>query len=302
MMLDELEKGYYGQAVKIACYEKHGTEFQSFFEKFMLMNHGDDFVCVRPHGNTGDRKCDGYLQSEKIVFQCYAPELPLAQTETISKINEDFNGAKKHWIEMIAWKFVTNKHAIPPDVLSHLNKLEKDHNPITVRLFTYETMREIILSLPKDRLIELFGAMPTSQQMQQLTFNDIKPVLDHLQKNKPDPNYPVNAPSLEKLKANGLSEDVEVLLRHGRLKEPLVEQFFNGYPDPDFGEQIAQSYREYYQVLKSQNLPSDDIFRALQVFTGGQERSLPVREAAILAVMSYFFERCDIFEDVKEAI
>jgi hypothetical protein len=301
--MDELEKSYYGLHIRLAFCEKHGNEFQSFFEQFMLMKHGDDFSAVRNYGNIGDRKCDGYLQSEYTVYQCYAPQGLMDQGDTLKKIDEDFSGAKIHWADMMTvWKFVTNQRSLPPDVVRHLNTLDGNEPQISVGRFGYESIRDTILFLPRERLIELFGAMPTSQQMQQLTFDDIKPVLDHLQKNKPDPNYPVNAPSLEKLKANGLSEDVEVLLRHGRLKEPLVEQFFNGYPDPDFGEQIAQSYREYYQVLKSQNLSSDDIFRALQVFTGGQGRSLPVREAAILAVMSYFFERCDIFEDAKEAI
>ncbi len=300
--MDELEKSFYGLHIRLACCEKHGNEFQSFFERFMLMRHGDDFIVVRNYGNIGDRKCDGYLQSEQTVYQCYAPQGLMDQRDTLTKIGEDFTGAKTHWTEMAVWRFVTNQRSLPPDVVRHLNTLDGNEPVISVGVFGYESIRETILFLPRERLIELFGAMPTSQQVQTLTFDDIKPVLDHIQKNKPDPNYPVTAPSLEKLQANGLSYDVEVLLRHGRMKEHLVEQFFNGYPDPDFGEQIAQSYRDYYQVLKSHGSSSDDIFRALQVFTGGSERHVPLREAAILAVMSYFFERCDIFEDAKEAI
>ncbi len=32
-----------------------------------------DFLRVRPWGSEGDRKNDGYLRSERILFQCYAP-------------------------------------------------------------------------------------------------------------------------------------------------------------------------------------------------------------------------------------
>ena len=38
----------------------------------------------------------------------------------------------------------------------------------------------------------------------------------------------------------------------------------------------------------------------LQHFAGGMSGT-PQHQAAVLAVMSYFFERCDIFEDYVEA-
>jgi hypothetical protein len=43
---------------------------------------------------------------------------------------------------------------------------------------------------------------------------------------------------------------------------------------------------------------ADEIFGSLQDHTRGSEPlSDPGHQAAVLAILSYFFERCDIFED-----
>jgi hypothetical protein len=51
--------------------------------------------------------------------------------------------------------------------------------------------------------------------------------------------------------------------------------------------------------LKSVGLGPDEIFGELQAFAGGMDRE-PSRQAAVLAVLSYFFESCDIFEDALQ--
>jgi hypothetical protein len=43
----------------------------------------------------------------------------------------------------------------------------------------------------------------------------------------------------------------------------------------------------------------DEIFTELQTFAGGMD-GVPSQQAAVLSVMSYFFERCDIFEDADQ--
>ena len=65
---------------------------------------------------------------------------------------------------------------------------------------------------------------------------------------------------------------------------------------PDVAEEIAEAVRERYLSLKGLDLETDQIFAHLQRFIGVQGE--PPRQAAALAVMCYFFERCDIFEDL----
>jgi hypothetical protein len=55
-----------------------------------------DFIPCRPWGNVGDRKNDGYLKSERILFQVYAPN-EMKMAETVKKIEEDFTEALPYW-------------------------------------------------------------------------------------------------------------------------------------------------------------------------------------------------------------
>lgn len=45
----------------------------------------------------------------------------------------------------------------------------------------------------------------------------------------------------------------------------------------------------------------DAIFGKLQEFAGGSQRGDSGHEAAVLAVLAYLFEQCDIFERPPEA-
>ena len=84
----------------------------------------------------------------------------------------------------------------------------------------------------------------------------------------------------------------------GRRKERLVETWFNRTPNVDMGERIAEAFRGRYAELKGTGRSADKIFTHLQQYagTGGD----PAQQNAALAVLSYFFERCDIFEDLEK--
>ena len=64
------------------------------------------------------------------------------------------------------------------------------------------------------------------------------------------------------------------------------------------GEEVAEGFRNRYRGLKAIGHTPDEIFADLQEFAGGMHGE-PARQGAVLAVLSYFFERCDIFEDAK---
>jgi hypothetical protein len=100
---------------------------------------------------------------------------------------------------------------------------------------------------------------------------------------------------VEKLEKNSLSEDSALLLQVGRRKSGLVDTFFRKSARPDLGERIAEAFRVRYAELKRLELPSDTIFKHLQDYAGMNGE--PKIQAAALAVLSYFFDNCDIFED-----
>ena len=66
--------------------------------------------------------------------------------------------------------------------------------------------------------------------------------------------------------------------------------------NPTLGEEIASAFRAEYGRLWRDGLDPNEVFVALQEFTGGSTRGDTEHETAVLAVLSYLFERCDIFE------
>lgn len=71
--------------------------------------------------------------------------------------------------------------------------------------------------------------------------------------------------------------------------------YFRRGARPDLGERIAQAFRDHYAVLKGLGQSADNIFWSFQEYAGG--KGDPQRQGAALAVITYFFDACDIFED-----
>src|SRR5216684_4187790 len=109
--------------------------------------HPSDFMPCRPWGAVGDRKNDGYLKSERLLFQVYAPN-ELKVSQTIAKIREDFTEALRQWKDHFdTWVFVHNTTAgLPPDVMSTLLDLQQHHPHITVTHWGFE---ELVLRFRK---------------------------------------------------------------------------------------------------------------------------------------------------------
>src|SRR3954471_14061066 len=85
-----------------------GNAFQDFFADIMSRRYPNDFIRTRPWGAVGDRKNDGYLRSERTLYQVYAPN-EMTASAAVSKIQEDFNEALPHWEDFFnKWIFVHN--------------------------------------------------------------------------------------------------------------------------------------------------------------------------------------------------
>ena len=105
------QRYYWRIALELRLRKSNGDAFQDFFSAVMSLLHGDDFVRVRPYGTLGDKGCDGYLQSNGQVFQCYgalAGELKQVATLT-TKMTKDFEKASKNFSSIMnEWYMVHN--------------------------------------------------------------------------------------------------------------------------------------------------------------------------------------------------
>jgi hypothetical protein len=142
---------------------KLGTEFQDFFCNIMARAYPQDFQIVKPYGNVGDKKCDGYHRSLRRVYQVYAPE-KMQAAETTNKIEKDFDGAVRHWKnDMIAWVFVHNQwRGVPADVLQTLLSLD-NKNDVKVLTWCEVELRNEFFRLSDEQQAFLLGPAPTLQ-------------------------------------------------------------------------------------------------------------------------------------------
>ena len=299
--MDQVQREFCRLKFRLAYVTKTGEEFQAWIQKLAALAYGPDFEAVRPYGRQGDHKCDGRLVSTQTIFQVYAPHR-LVAAELEAKVRSDFPGAVEHWPDMKAWVLVTNAEAgLPPSTVKLLDALRQEHPSIEISTWTETAIQQLTRRFSLQDWEEVFGDIPTVADWRRLEAADIKDVLDDLESVESEPGQePLNPPSLEKLEHNALSSAAADFLKLGWQKEALVQQYLRRTPNADLGEPIAEAFRRRYATLQGEGLSPDEIFGRLQEYAGATQGS-PKRQVAGLAVLSYFFERCDIFEDVPEA-
>lgn len=299
-ILMTLQSAFYEQKFEVAFLRAKGETFQKFFERLMGLAYKADFMACRPWGNTGDRKNDGFLKSERRLFQVYAPN-ELDATTTSNKIKADFEGAKLHWNKHFdKWTFVHNAiDGIPPHVQQLLLDFEAENRGIVLDPWGLEELRLVFRRLSLADLTSWFGHAPTDETKAGLGFKDLQVLLESLASRTIPPGTPVKEVPSGKIEANSLSDSVTELIKAGMARSPLVSTFFDTWHDETLGERLAVAFRTEYSRLRG-TLSPNLIFSELQDWVGGHQRGTAEHEMAILTVLAYYFERCDIFEEPRE--
>jgi hypothetical protein len=300
--VDDISRHFYGAKFDSQFLYLTGNAFQDFFAALMERVYPDDYVKSRPYGNTGDMKCDGYMIAKQVVFAVYAPQTKTEPSFT-KKIEEDFNGAMLHWKDKCStWIFVhNNPNGLGPGPIQKIAELRASHPGIKIRVWEYPHIKKMALELDKDSLIDLFGYAPTLAGMQGVSAELISELLNGIAgKDLPDPRDEIREVPPKKLEINKLSEDTEVLLRVGMTKVTVVEDFVSHHYDQTYGDRTAQVFKKKYLALRAEKLAPDLIFSELQRFVGGEIIGSSQRQNNILAILSYFFEQCEIFEGMDE--
>ncbi len=144
---------------KYRCHEGTATEFQQLFENIMKRAK-PEFTQIRPYGKIGDRKCDGLFDAGSTIFQVYSPD-ELKQSELQKKIEQDLDGAVKHWGDVLqTWFFVYNaRRGLPPDILREtLHKKQQQYPSITIKPLGSDELWEIARGLSLQQRAEILGA------------------------------------------------------------------------------------------------------------------------------------------------
>ena len=134
-----------------------------------------------------------------------------------------------------------------------------------------------------------------------LSFEELKPVVEHIAKMLANPMVTLDSPpSVTNLEKNSLDQESAEFLQIGRRRVSLVEDYFAEHHDLALGDKIATAMQSQYQLLLDTGLDSDRVLVGLQRFVGWDNGDTASHYTAVLAVITYFFDRCDIFEDPVE--
>ena len=296
-----LQDANYEYKFEIEFLRAKGDAFQTFFERLMGLAYKADFMACRPWGNQGDRKNDGFLKSERRLFQVYAPN-EMAAAKANAKITEDFEGAKEHWGKHFdKWAFVHNAtDGLPPHVQKRLLDFEAANPGIQLQPWGLEELRLIFRTLTVEDKTSWFGLAITDATKISLGFGALQVVLERIAALPAPPMTDVKDVPTGKIEANALSEAVAQLLKEGMIKSPLVADFLSQWHDEMLGERLAEAFKAEYRRLRGNHGPNQ-IFAELQTWAGGNHRGAPEHELAVLTVIAYYFERCDIFEEPRVA-
>lgn len=303
--MDPYARSWYQLKFQNTFLRLKGTAFQDFFADIMSRCHPDDFIRTRPWGSIGDQKNDGYLKSEKTLFQVYAPN-EMTAAAAVAKITEDFEGSLPYWEAFFRkWVFVHNAlDGLGPDIVRCLLELEEKNTNVTVGQMGYESLEEKVLRLEQRHLESILGYGPDARAVSCVRSADLINLLDHLSQSSGVADVEIRPVSINKINKNSLSEESKQYLRMGQRKSNLVIGIFDSFPDPLAAERIVQGFRNKYLDLKLQNIDSNRILSALIAHTGGYAEhykggavEAQKHEAAVSSILAYLFERCDIFED-----
>jgi hypothetical protein len=301
--LDRATRAYYEKAFQVGFLTKRNTGFQDWFADIMEMRYpGGDFMRVRPWGKRGDEKNDGYLRSTRTLFQVYAPNT-MKEKEAITKIDEDFRGALPHWEPYFrTWVFVHNAiEGLGPGITKKLLELDAEQEPVNVTHWGFNDFRRVFFKLDDADIAAVLGPAPTTRDFLELGFDNLIPVIDTIKRAKAPACASLTPVPRDKIEINHLSDEVEGLIEMGRRKSPLVGDYFRRHRDPGYGDEVAEAFQSKYEELKSDGLEPDWVFVQLQIFAGGDLMQDPKHQAAVLAVLAYLFDQCDIFEGAGEA-
>jgi hypothetical protein len=107
----------------------------------------------------------------------------------------------------------------------------------------------------------------------------------------------VLTPPLEKMKKNGLSERSAALIRLGLANASLVEEFVAAFTMTvsSFSDDLKAGFVAEYNARVADGLAGDELFEAMREFAVFRNRDF-LRQAAGLSVLTYLFEKCEVFE------
>ena len=280
----------------------NGQKFEDIFTA--VMNYAEpDFQQIKPWGNIGDRKNDGYIKSKGIFFQVFAPEeIEKSYVDVVNKIEKDFAGLISQWSSVNEFYFVVNDKylGVNADCEKKIQEIKEKHSLSKTGFFTSKDVENVLFALTDDQILSVAGFLPDPMNMQTLDYSILNEVIEFVMKSALPDNMcgKMTVPDWdEKIKFNQLTELTATYLSNGYLQIGVLENYLknNG---KFLSDELHKKLYQIYTVEKEKRQAGDDLFWAIVNELSPKTES--IYQSAVIVLMAKYFESCDIFEEPEK--
>jgi hypothetical protein len=299
-MLTREEKSLARTLFKLLIHESEGIAFEQIFTNIMYYAE-PNFQQIKPWGNIGDRKNDGYIRSKGIYYQVFAPEdIRLKYPEAVNKIKDDFSGLISQWSPVNEFYFLINDKykGVSADVEITMNHLIANYKLVNGGIITAKYLEDKLFSLADDQIQTIVGHIPDPSNIR-LDFSILNEVIKYIRQLSLDQALPpdIKMPDWDqKIKFNQLSKATAQRLSNGYLQINNLQKYLDDSSN-FLADELRDKMSEIY-VSENKKYSRDELFWAIV------KRASPINDAsyqaAVIVIMAKYFEACDIFERPDE--
>lgn len=297
---------------QLKVHQSDGQEYENLFSKVMV-KHNSNFKLVKPYGNVGDRKNDGFDQEKGIYYQVFAPE-NIDKSRTIidaaKKLKEDFSGLKSYWdsiCKITEFYYVVNDKykGIPAPVHKEVMELRTENPGVFCDTFCSNNLESIFMDLVADDIIDIVGIIP-NEEIGFLNFDILHQAVEYLINSESDVflDSLTNSPDFnEKIEFNNLNPFCANMLTVASYQIGDLESYFNSTGEFVKNELKNRFISLYKQSIEKISITNDNYAdkRFMYILNNASPSDKKAVKDAVLVLMSYYFEACDIFESPIKA-
>lgn len=296
-----MQKSDFNSAFEHSYSSNTQTEFEDWFRAMMECVHNGDFEIIKAGGPHGDKKSDGRIIPTGTIFQCYAPESPATFAKNApGKIQDSFPKIFEYWPDLKTWVFVhNNAGGIGTSVSDVLEGLRTKHSPLKIEEGSRRLLRELHDQLTMQQLIDIYPSV--SLDFGNVQMDAVRPLLRKVEAEHLAPTNPLDFgedPDPKKLEFNKLSSEARFAIQRARNGVGIIDRFIEGLSKPTSANKIQGSLISRYETYKDLGHTPDEILANLLRFVG--DDSTPTATAAAYVIITYYFDACDIFENVPK--
>lgn len=280
-------------------HDLHGNAFQTFFHDLMALCV-PGFVDVRTHGNLGDLASDGLDLHDGKLYACYAPETVDASA-TIQKFTSDLAGAiKKRSGQFTTFVFVHNDvRGVHPEISAALADARAAHPGTSFEVMGMRHFRDLLGKQDSQDVEALLRSQLPMQHAVSIGLQEMEELLADLASLRiaDISPPPIETVSVHKLSYSKLTEESQAELRDGMRHSATISDYYQRRIDITERDDVAARFHaEYLDAVGDGLEPEDVLLRLREFLAGNRMPSAPIYRAQT-AVLAYFFESCDIFEN-----